>query len=457
MQMKFVRESDYTVTVGLLQRLELPVRDPKPSSRPQTALSISSSNTQQRPASARVQHQDWPSASQRGGVSAPSDHNITARSSSAMLESSPHFASSQMFGLAKRSPILHRSTSMFDSGSHNELPIPVRPFSSSTILDTGSNPQHGPRIVAVADLYSGTYLNPPPTIPETPLKTSSIAKRSLAVGGGFGSPVAQAKLSAMPRRALFEEYLAGKPCSPIAGIDTEDKIDHLLPPKRELPFAKLQSKPPSRDRRDALLTLPVSSSLDPISIESIAPARVGINKPAKAQTSTVKGKAKHPSSAAVEPTFFSSDPPDNPVSIYEPSNAPTSSMYNTPNFPRLSPSSGYAVGNRTTTSLVPTGDNQTNPGQPQAPTAPITNLVVNEVSDKYFARSNALVQKYHDRPIAETYSDGVAAEEAAFAALPEAERLAIIDAAFGELDGDKNFLQLCEDVEKSRKRILLGF
>lgn len=338
---------------------------------------------------------------------------------------------------------------MFDHRSRIDLSSSSRPFSSSTILDTDSALQHA--LGTLADPCPGTYSTPSRTVQETTLTTSSVMRSSPAVESGFGSLPAQINSTvAMPRRALFEKELAGEQNSSNAGIDSDNNLDQLLPPKRELPFAKPASKPPSRD------ALPIPQSSPSVDVLSL-PGPVRIKEPVKAQAAATKAKAKHLNSTAVEPTYSSTDLPDNPTSSYKPSNAPTSSKDNTADMPQSTPPLTYGAGNRPPTSLVPARVTMNDPNRPQGPTEQTKNTADNEVSDEYFARIDAFVQKYHNRPAAEAYFENAGTDLAAFAALPEAERLAVIDAEIIDCIGDDNFLQLCEDVEKSWKRIALGF
>lgn len=73
------------------------------------------------------------------------------------------------------------------------------------------------------------------------------------------------------------------------------------------------------------------------------------------------------------------------------------------------------------------------------------------------------VRKYHDqipapapKPVAipaTTNQESLAA----YAAQPESERLAALDEMICDCLEDENFVKLCEDVEKSWKRVGLGF
>ena len=460
--MKFVQEHDYTMAVCLLRRLELPIRDPNPTSRPHTVTSNGSSTAQPHPASAVPQPHDEHLSSRQASVSAPSNHDIAARSSSVMLGSSPYLGSSYNSGLTQRPTTLQRSTSMFNHSSRDELPPPPRPTSSSIIFNSGLSPQHAP--ITSAGLIPGAYFTPSRTILESPSRMSSVAASSPSVGGVFGSSMARVNLTpTMPRRTLFEEKLSGIQRSSNAGINHDDNLDHLLPPKRELPFAKPQSKPPSRD---AFPAMQPTSSLDPLS----TPSRVGTKKPTTSAF-TLNAKAKHPTSAAAKPKQLATDLLTTELSVghtspsYKASNLPESSEYNPTDIP------------------------------PSSLPLRASKLVDNEVPDEYITRMNAFLQKYRDRSAAKRYFNDAAAERAAFAALPETERLASIDdffqkhhdrsAAETHLDGaamnratfaalpeterlaaiddeimecimDANFPQLCADVDKACKRLASG-
>ena len=356
--MKFAQACDYTMAVGLLQRLKLPIRAPAPIPRPHTAFSNGYSRAQSRPASTLLKPQEENLSSQRGKFSALPACDPVARSSSVMLESSPYLGSSQIFR------------------------------ANST--------------------------------------------------------------SSMPRRAPFQEDLTGAQRLLNADLNNDGNLDRLLPPKRELPFAKAKSKVPSKD---ALPTRQPTSSLDPLSL----PGAVGIKRPAK------KAKASHPTTPAGEPLLTSTDlsaveSSENILSSsYRPSATPVTTTFSSTEIPPSRPPVAYAVRNCAPTFIVPAGGNQSHPGQPKNPTEQFTHPKDYQVPDEYFTRIDAFVQKHHNRPLAETYFDNAAADRAAFAALPEAERLAAIDTQIMECVLDDGFLQLCEDVEKSWKRIALGF
>ncbi|KAA6413315.1 MAG: hypothetical protein FRX48_03059 [Lasallia pustulata] len=256
--------------------------------------------------------------------------------------------------------------------------------------------------------------------------------------------------SSMPRGVSFQKELTGAQRSLNADLNNDGNLDQLLPPKRELPFAKAKSKLPSKD---ALLTQQPTSSLDPLSLSDA----VGIKRPAK------KTKANHLINPASESLLTSTDrsaveSSENILSSsYRPSAIPVSTTFSSTEIPSSSPPMAYAVNSCAPTFLVPAGGNQSEPGQPKNPIEQITNPKDNEVSDEYFARIDTFIQKHHNRPLGETYFDNAAADRAAFAALPDAERLAAIDTQIMECVMDDGFLQLCEDVEKSWKRIALGF
>lgn len=267
--MRFVQGCDCNMTMIMLQRLNIPIQRRDPSSRPSAALSSHSSTALKRPASDVLQPHERRSASQR------------------RLETRPQLKSSYIPGPAQQPAALHHSTLVVNKSARNELPPPVSSFFHT--LKTGSE----------------TYVSPYSNTTEAALRTSSALKSSPTVGSGFGSSPAQTNsISASSQRSIFWEEFAGNQSSSIAGINNDNNLDQLLPPKRVLPFAKPTSTSPSRD---VLATPQYSSRPDIVS----SPATVRTEKPARAQISALRAKAKDLTSAAVTVTYPSSNLLDN--------------------------------------------------------------------------------------------------------------------------------------------------
>ena len=453
--MRFAKESDYTMTVSFLQRLELPIGEPRPASMPRTPINDTSSTAQLRPISAESHSHERVSSGQQGSVPPSLHHDTAAWSSSMMLGSSPYpvSSSSHISGFAQPSAALHRSISMFDRGSRDELPPPAGPSSSSTILDPGPNlrlPQSTP-----AGPLRSPYSSPSATIPgNLPGDSSVVASRLTVERVHEGSALSIDSASSMPRRALFEKELAEAQHSLNTTVDNHDTLDQLLPPKRELPFAKFDPKPP---RRHTLPVLEDSSGSDELEMP----------EPAKNQTSKpkTKAKAKAPAFKANRPVLFSTDlsptdlNSDRLTTSYRPTSAPSTITDTLTYVLSSSPPLAIAPGHRSLAALPASEENarQNNPRRPQGPTEPTTNPSGDHLPDEYWDRIRVFLNKHHDRAAAEKFSDDAAADRAAYAALPEEERLAALDAEIVECIMDDNFLQLCKDVEKSWKRVALGF
>ena len=439
------------MTVGFLQRLELPIGEPRPASMPRTPINDTSSTAQLRPISAASHSHGRVSSGQQGSVPPSLHHDTAARSSSVVLGSSPDLdsSSSHVSGFAQPSTALPRSISTFDRGLRDELPPPARPSSSSIILDPGPNLRlpHSTPAGPLRYLYS----SPSATIPKSPLGASSVVASRLTVEHVHeGSALSINSASSMPRRALFEKELAEAQHFLSTAVDNHDTLDQLLPPRRELPFAKSNSKPP---RRDTLPALENSSGLD--ELEMPEPAKNKTSEP-KAKAPTLKPIGRGLFSTDLYPTDLSSD---RLTSSYRPVSAPSATTDTLPYVLSSSPPLATAPGNRPLASLPASEENarQNNPRRRQGPTEPTTNSSGDHLPEEYWDRIRAFLQKHHDRPAAEKFFDDAAADRAAYAALPEEERLAALDAEILECIMDDNFLQLCKDVEKSWKRVALGF
>ncbi|KAL8676631.1 MAG: hypothetical protein Q9224_007266 [Gallowayella concinna] len=94
---------------------------------------------------------------------------------------------------------------------------------------------------------------------------------------------------------------------------------------------------------------------------------------------------------------------------------------------------------------------------------PVVNNIENFSEEEYFARLDQWVQKYHEAipgpaPNPTTIPATTDAEQlAAYAAQPEKLRLEVLDKMICECLADPNFEKLMEDVEKSWRRVGLGF
>ncbi len=244
----------------------------------------------------------------------------------------------------------------------------------------------------------------------------------------------------------------------------------MLPPKRELPFPTKKDKPkvPPKEADPQSLSL----SLDPLQRKSIPPkvvkqrkSRAKITKP-KAPVSSVpiaKVKATEPESQSGPPET-SSTPPRAEFS-YKPSASKSDILRSDPlNEARIP----------TSDTLMPSSPPRQGTNEPctqpvkaakKTPRKAAEKKKVHEQSPKIFEdaapddimdRLDHWVRKHQDLLVPKQAQD--AAENlAAYAAQPEETRLGVIDDMIVECLGDENFIKLVEDVDKSWRRIGLGF
>lgn len=248
-------------------------------------------------------------------------------------------------------------------------------------------------------------------------------------------------------------------------------LSQMLPPKRELPFPK---------KKDKAKAIPKEPEEQPL-LSSSDPLQRTITPPAPAKQRKSRAKPKNPnlpvaSSApngkakASEPEYRSSQPetssaPTLVESIYEPSSAAhetsTSDKQSEAHIPTSdtlvpsSPPPSAKNGSSTAPKKAPKQASKTaaskKKAQEQGPKI-FEDAAPNEIMD----RLDHWVRRYQDLPIPqrpETASENLAA----YAAQPEETRMAVIDDMIVECLGDENFVKLVEDVEKSWKRIGLGF
>ena len=237
-------------------------------------------------------------------------------------------------------------------------------------------------------------------------------------------------------------------------------LSQMLPPKRELPF------PAKKEEVKALPKEPdqqlLSSSLDPLQRKTTPPKTVKKRKsrakttiPKSAISSSLgKGKAK-----AADPISQPS-PPGN-------SGAPSQ------------PEPNHILA--ASENLVPTSDTlmlsgpplrgineqSTEPGKaPEKTSKKVADkkkilrqtprIFEDTAPDEIMDRLDQWVRKHQDLTVPKQ-PQTVAENLAAYAAQPEKTRLAVIDDMIVECLGDDNFIKLVEDVDKSWKRIGLGF
>lgn len=247
-------------------------------------------------------------------------------------------------------------------------------------------------------------------------------------------------------------------------------LSQMLPPKRDLPFPtrKEKSKAPPK----VPVEQPLASSSDPLQ-QKITPPKVIKQRKSRAKTTKpkrpVSSSAPKATAKTTEPEFRSS-PPEIPI---VPPQAEFS--YQPPVSEAGTPRSDPLVEARIPTSetLMPSsphhGTNKpsTEPEKAprKAPKKAAKKKTVDEQTPKVFEdaapdgimdRLDHWVRKYQDLPVPKQ-PQTPAENLAAYAAQPEETRLTVIDDMIVGCLGDENFIKLVEDVDKSWKRIGLGF
>ncbi|KAL8671155.1 MAG: hypothetical protein Q9168_004332 [Polycauliona sp. 1 TL-2023] len=264
-------------------------------------------------------------------------------------------------------------------------------------------------------------------------------------------------------------------------------LTQLMPPKRKLPFAKdsglqsevegaetpkkafgrptsrakaKQTKQPSRPSSSRAKAASASSKAKPTS--ALSKQGTGAEKSMivrlKTRSESQPTSTDPLSNVAMKPTTSTAKTTGtNPVLTEISSNKPNTRSKSTTH-PSLSntntilPSSAKPATLSNIENVPPTNTSNN-------PATGIENLSPEE----YMTRLDIWIRKYQDLPIptpssksaVPTSNDGN--DLAVFAAQPEAERLSAIDEMICQCIDDPNFVVLCEDVEKSWKRIGLGF
>lgn len=248
-------------------------------------------------------------------------------------------------------------------------------------------------------------------------------------------------------------------------------LSQMLPPKRELPFPTKKEKPkaPTKEPHEQ----PLSSSLDPLQRKTTPPKAI---KQRKSRAKTTKPKPSVSSSAPkatakiTEPEMQSSLPglavaPPQAESSYRP---PASEA----KFPRSDPRVEARIPSSDT--FVPSSPPHHFTNKPsmvpekaprKAPKKAAKKKTIDEQPPKIFEdaapdeimdRLDHWVRKYQGLSVPKL-PQTPAENLAVYAAQPEETRLAVIDDLIVECLGDENFIKLVEDVDKSWKRIGLGF
>lgn len=427
LQLNFRPESGYDVAVKALKALGLPIRNK--NNPPEALAPEPNASGYLPPSSLRSSPIRTPSQSQEQITYANYHHNHgsqCARSSMDMMSSlimirhgQTIYAQSVGSFAAQRSTTIEAAAALNRPAANlNSNPFMHNPASSSLLPS--------PDFVTRATTSDGFVVRPPSSAPEVQPQRPTTAPLSLS---------------------------------------------QMLPPKRELPFPKKKEKPKSPAKEPD--EQPLSSSLDPLQRKTTPPKAI---KQRKSRAKTTKPKPPVSSSAPkaaskiAEPELQSSPPeiPTVPPQAESSYRLPASEA----KIPRSDPLVEAPVPSSDT--LVPsspphhvTDKASTAPENVprKAPKKPAKKKTVEEQTPKIFGdaapdeimdRLDHWVRKYQDLP-APKLPQTPAENLAAYAAQPEQTRLAVIDDMIVKCLGDENFIKLVEDVDKSWKRIGLGF
>ena len=441
--MNFLSESGYDIALNMFISLGLPIRD-------KNAISGERS-TQPEPLATQY------SQSQRMEIYP--EHrmarHLPAKQSSSTLYTSgiPTFATNARTTVLSGPEDYRTMQPLVHAGCAGLYQMnQTRPVSSSTLKSQHSPSKPGP--------FVSTHMQKPPFVPrihtsDGRLESFNCSNEShLMPGISFASDGASPDPLTNPtRRTLFEREIneAKRPATaPI--LANEDSINDLLPPKRILPFPT----PAVTKKHVELEAEKVKSNLLPEGeITSTNVAKV----PKMKSTAKSKRAKSNITSVVTESTLSSSivtstvdDPIKKPTgSAARTMNQISSAALNVPgkkadvHQPLGSPNSNDTYTHRSTTKTTP--KTLAEKGK-----AILQDQV--EITEEFTDRIDNFVKKHgsHPAPVQPPTSD-----LAKYASMPEPERLAALDAFILDLVCNENFATLCEDVEKSWRRIGLDF
>ncbi|KAL8651903.1 MAG: hypothetical protein Q9226_004492 [Calogaya cf. arnoldii] len=270
-------------------------------------------------------------------------------------------------------------------------------------------------------------------------------------------------------------------------------LTQLMPPRRELPFAKqpasqeIPSETVVEETPQKAVKRPTSRAKAKQTKQPSRPSS-SKSKPKQTSASSKQDSATERSTIVRLKTGPMSDPKTtdpisclpimpttsaaknttrNPILAEVSHNRPNTRSRNTASPFRTDP---LAPSRTNTETILPTNKENIVPinteDNSSANTKSIPQITTEDITpEEYMTRLDHWVRKYQDlpaptaklKPATATPASTDKDELAAFAAQPEKERLAAIDKMICECLEDPNFATLCEDVEKSWKRIGLGF
>lgn len=421
LQLNFRPESGYDVAVKALRALGLPIRDKNNPPEPEPNAS-----GYLPPSSLRSSTIHTPSQSQEQITYANYHHNYgsqCARSSLEMMSSLTIIRHGQTIYAQPTDPSAAQRPTTIEAAAALNRPAANLSFNLLMHNPASESLLPSPDFVTRATTSDGFVMRPPSSAPEVQPQRPTTAPLSLS---------------------------------------------QMLPPKRELPFPKKKEKPKSPTKEPE--EQPLSSSLDPLQRKTTPPKAITQRKSRAKTTKPKPSAAPKAASKIVEPEL-QSNPPEVPTVPPQ-----AESSYRLPASGAKIPRSDPLVEAR-----VPSSDTLVPSSPPhhvtdkastalenvlrKAPRKPAKKKTVEEQTPRIFGdaapheimdRLDHWVRKYHDLPapkLPQTPSENLAV----YAAQPEQIRLAAIDDMIVECLGDENFIKLVEDVDKSWKRIGLGF
>ena len=312
----------------------------------------------------------------------------------------------------------------------------VRPSSSQSVLDSETHSN--------GDGQGYTSLLPSPVI----LSRSEMSIVRPETRPSYKKDILSHQGIAVPTKPDISDNTIRRPWTAPVAISAET-LTQMLPPKRVLPFPERKPKPVKEQQPE-----PARSASD----DPSRPRKTAARKKATPKKRTAPQPKPAPAKAYLPKL---SSPPIIPDLITQQQNLdltsrPSSSTTIVPSSPPF----------RSDKNTKASGTNTRKTQDVGTTTRATQNTIDDPVDTEWIDRVNAFVKKYQDHsapqheptaplrpPLpAETASGDLAA----YAALPQEERLAVLDKLILECIMDDDFVMLCKDVEQSWKRIGLG-
>ena len=434
--MNFSPETGYDIALELFIGLGLPIRD--------RSANMGDPSTQQD--AAVVQHQQLQEVGIQQRHQLSTDHSSlsTELRSASQYSGPPTFAKNAQ-PMVLSGPEDYRMTqSIVPYGSARLFDTEQSRLDPSSTLESHLNPRKPVRFVP--------YLMPSPAfLPrvhtsdgrlESPSYTYQPTSNSEMIHPAHRTPPYYSNDPTC--RTLFErESVDTRRPATAPTIAKEDSISDLLPPRRILPFPQLPAK-------KSELGVPPQVEMTSVTEEKVS------KKKTAAKVTRVKSKLVGGITKSIP---NSSNAKSTKGDLSKESTKPTIRKLD-----QLASTTLNILGNRTKIrkSSGNLDYNDTHPQQGAAKTRskPSTDkgkIILqdeSEITEEFAQTVDDFVRKHgsHPAPIEPPISD-----LAEYAAMPEEERLAALDAFILNLVSNDNFAVLCEDVEKSWRRIGLGF